>query len=64
MGFAFVAGSSFTLYTQNYSVLGNLAGIVFGIAAGICFIIYGATGKDVIDAIFKKLTGRSFNNVS
>jgi len=60
LGLLLVAAYGYSLYTKYYSVFGCLAGMVIG----FLFIFYGIQGKDLVESLYQKMTGRSFSNSS
>ncbi|GGD62877.1 hypothetical protein [Lacimicrobium alkaliphilum] len=58
LGLLLVAAYGHSLYTKYYSFFACLAGMVIG----FLFIFYGIKGKDLVEVLYQKLTGRSFSN--
>jgi hypothetical protein len=60
LGVVFIALYLYTFYTELYGVLGSLVGM----SIGLLLVVYGLKGTDLLEILFKKLTGRSFSNGS
>jgi hypothetical protein len=58
LGLVFMFINGYVFLTEHLAALGS----VLGFLVGILFIRFGVTGKDSVQSLFKKLTGRSFSN--
>ncbi|GEM_PF-3588722 len=58
LGLAFISIYGYIFLTEHLAALGS----VLGFLVGVLFILFGVTGKDSVQLLFKKLTGRSFSN--
>tara|TARA_Y100000815_G_scaffold175692_1_gene159923 strand:+ start:436 stop:603 length:168 start_codon:yes stop_codon:yes gene_type:complete len=48
----------YVFITEHLAALGS----VLGFLVGVLFLLFGVTGKDSVQSLFKKLTGGSFSN--
>jgi len=58
LGLTFVSIYGYIFLTEHLAALGS----VLGFLVGVLFVLFGVTGKDSAQLLFKKLTGRSFSN--
>ena len=58
LGLTFVSIYGYIFLTEHLAALGS----VLGFLVGVLFVLFGVTGKDSVQLLFKKLTGRSFSN--
>ncbi len=58
LGLVFTCTYGYIFLSEHLSALGS----VIGFLVGILFIIFGITGKDSVQWLFKKLTGSNFSN--
>ena len=58
LGLVFMSIHSYVFLTEHLASLGSVVGFL----VGILFIRFGVTGKDSVQSLFKKITGRNFSN--
>jgi len=58
LGLLFMSIYGYIFLTEHLAALG----IVLGFLVGVLFLLFGVTGKDSVQSLFKKLTGGSFSN--
>jgi hypothetical protein len=58
LGLVFLVIYGYILITKYYVALG----CVIGFIVGLLFLLYGINGKDSVQVLYQKLTGRSFSN--
>ncbi len=54
LGVVFTCTYGYILLTEHLSALGS----VLGFLVGVLFIMFGITGKDAVQRLYEKLTGR------
>ncbi|WP_100642900.1 hypothetical protein [Alteromonas facilis] len=57
LGLLFIATYSYTLVTGHYGTIGSGVGVVIG----VLIVVYAVAGKDLIDSLYMRLTGKRFN---
>lgn len=57
LGIVFVATYAYSFYIQYWGLITCLVGMSIGCLS----IFYGVNGRDLVQELYKKLTGHSFN---
>jgi len=58
LGLGFMSIYGYVFITEHLAALGS----VLSFLVGVLFLLFGVTGKDSVQSLFKKLTGGSFSN--
>jgi len=58
LGLAFIFIYGYMFLTEHLAALGSILGFM----VGVLLFLYGVTGKDSLQSLFKKLTGGSFSD--